>query len=587
MAPPPKPEDYYSSAPVQPLETLVPASAPAVAAYYGPPAPTGDEALAAALSAVRGAAKAPTAIPPAVGPVSKPMTLVASQDTGPPGYRPGAVVRQPEPATPPVFPINPSRAVAVPPAAAVSKGAATTAETVAPTAGPPPGTVRQPTSVVREHPQAAPGGGGGVGKPNPDPYGVKAATDALIGTYGAQKDVQTKVGAAHEDNAVLLADQHREIARRQEEDAAIDRLEAEQREKHFEQSQNEIQQQIDDVRSKKIDPTRLMRDKGMGVVAVVGGLLGGLYQGLTKSAKNPFLEDLDRMIDRDIAAQEKDLDTQKAGIQDRMNLLGQQRQTFRDAQTAKLQARNLYYESAKEQLAAQAAQYQGTLEGLRAQEGYVAVDRQQKEIELQLARQRQQAAAQAAASGLAQLKQIRDLYRETFDKMLAAGYSPEQANQAANAVGAQLYGGGAPQGAFRVTSGAGGDPVAAVPKDQRGAASKEMEEYAKVESGLGAISSAFAAWRNTSVTNPRQLDSARANLASAVKKSAGPGMSSDQDYKNFIEPNLPAFGDSDETLRVKERNLATQLRGGVATPTLDRYSPGWKGPQAPQKERVQ
>lgn len=278
--------------------------------------------------------------------------------------------------------------------------------------------------------------GGGGGPVNADPYGIKAAQKAMLGSYGQEADA-LRMGAqgqiAQNEHTSALA---QELARRQEEDAAIAHQEQEQAQQHFDAQMAVAQQQLDDVRDQKIDPKRLMHDTGSKVLAIVGGLIGGLYQGLTKQAENPFLNDLNKAIDRDIAAQEKDIANSREGVGMQLNLLAQQRAQFKDTQTAKLQIRNMAYEAAKQQIAAEAQRYESPMVQARADQAIAQVSRQQAQLQEQIGKSLQAQAAAGAAQSVAAKKQMMEMYRtvydKTFDKMVES-YGPDVAGKVAEA----------------------------------------------------------------------------------------------------------------------------------------------------------
>lgn len=421
---------------------------------------------------------------------------------------------------------------------------------------------------------------GGSGAPaNPDPYGVKGARNALLGTYDTEGEALQRQATAEGDRAAMVGDRRTDLARQQQEDAAIHAAELDEAQRGFDAHMSELQRQVDEVRAKKIDPDRLMKTDGMAARAVVGGVIGGLYMGLNHLDHNPFLDDLNRQIDRDIAAQEKDIDNERHGVADKMTLLSQQRAAFKDHDLAKLATRSAMYEATKNAIEAEAAQYEQPLVQACADQALAALTREKDKNDLAFKTQAQQQAAAAAAAQAAHTRalqtEMRKSYGDTYEKLIASGANPATAEAEAIRQTQNMFRGGAGDRAPSA-AGAGSDPIANVPKDQRPTAEKEMEEHAHAAAAIKNIDHLFTTWTSTGVTSPRQIASIKAGIAGAYKSGLGPGMSSDKDFEAFIEPNIPAIGDSAETLARKRANIAATINGKVATPTLDRHNPGWR-----------
>lgn len=414
---------------------------------------------------------------------------------------------------------------------------------------------------------------------------VQADRAKVLGTFDTEKAGMERVATMQEDAAAMLAEKRAAAAREREEDAAIARLEQEKADRDFEAKFGEAQRQLDDVRAKKVDPTRLMKDDGVALLSVLGGVLGGVYQGLNKMDHNPFLRDLDIQIERDISAQQSAIDNARAVASDKMNLLSQQRAVFKDSQLAKLQARNLYYEAAKDSLEADAAKYEGRIEAERARLGITALGRAQADLKRQWDEAAAKAAAAQASAGFAsakaERKELRAAYLSVYDKAIGAGMPPQQAEAEAERAVQQLFMGGAPERGPQAGS-TSSDPIALVPKEQRAEAIKERDAYETQRKVTKAIGETFEQWRKTSIASPRQRSSTRSDVAATIMKNV-PGIRSDVDFKEIVEPNLPKLGDSEETLQLKERTLRRIVESGAPTPILDTHAPGWRGPQKVQR----
>lgn len=424
---------------------------------------------------------------------------------------------------------------------------------------------------------------GGGGPKNDDPFGMKKAIRKELDSYDQEKAAVQAGADAEKVKGVVLADKRAEFARMQEEDAAVGRAEQDQAAAEVDAQMTEIRQQLADLKTKKIDPGRFLSSNDTKAMALVGGILGGLYQGFNRMERNPFMDSLDRMIDRDIAAQEKNLAAEREGIADQLNMLGQQRAMLKDTTAAKLQYRNMAYEAVKEKIAAEADRLGVPAAQARADQATAQITREQAKIERALAERLAAQANAGMARSEAFRKEMRDTYMGVYEKGLASGLAPEQAEQEATRMVQNLYGGGAPD---RPAAGPQRNPVMSAPKDLRNEAAKEYGAAATAEKGVQSIKDEFGKWRKTGVTSPRQMDAIKSGIAGAFKGALGPGMSSDKDFEVFIEPNLPKVGDSEETLRMKEENIASIIRSKTATPILDSSAPGWRGPEKVKRNPV-
>jgi hypothetical protein len=251
--------------------------------------------------------------------------------------------------------------------------------------------------VARHGGPAAAGGGAGA------PRGPSAHDNLLgqkLGTYDAEGAAMQAGADAEKGKAAVMAEGGRDIARQHQEDAAIQQMEAANAAKTFSDYQAETQRQIDDVRAKKIDPNRAYSDTGSAIASVIGGLMGGIYQGINKLQSNPFIDQMNKTMDRDIAAQETDLRTAKEAIGERKNMLAEMRATYKDDALAKAQAKNLYIEGAKEELLARAGDYDSPAIQSRVDQGLTALSRMQ--VDLKLSDLQQKAAAAQAAGAAAE-----------------------------------------------------------------------------------------------------------------------------------------------------------------------------------------
>lgn len=253
----------------------------------------------------------------------------------------------------------------------------------------------------------------GGGSSGPSEY--SRAVAGLRGTYDVDKGATQAQADAERARADAVAVGSAALAQQKIDDQEIQQMEAQNAAKTFADYSAETQRQIDDVRAKRIDTGRAYGGEGGAIAAAIGGALGGLYQGLNKLEKNPFIEQMNKTIDRDIAAQEHDIRTQKEGIGERKGLLREMQATYKDEALAKAQARNLYYEGAKEAIAAQAATFDSPTIQARADQAISALTREQSKIDIQEA-MRKAAAAQAAASAAEARRRWELEYRLKLDE---------------------------------------------------------------------------------------------------------------------------------------------------------------------------
>ena len=417
------------------------------------------------------------------------------------------------------------------------------------------------------------------GPANPDPWGIKSAQKGLLDTYDAREASMRTMQSAEADKAAVIGDHRADLARRQSEDASFAMMEQQYASEHFDQKMTELERQLADVSTKKIDPQRLMKETpGLGFLAIIGGAVGGFYQGLTRSGENPFLKELNIMIDRDIAAQEKEIDTGLKGASQQMGLLAQQRAIFQDSQQAKMAARALYYQSAEEQLMAEAARYDAPIYKERAEMAAQEIRAEKQALLLKMAEQQRAQSAAAASSMYARDKEVRAMRNDIYDKVLAATGNPAMAETEADRQVAISYGLRNQVPERGATSMAGASPVSALPKDLRSEGAKEYADYAKAEKAVQAMDELFARYGQTDLTDPTKRDALRATMAGVYKTALGPGMSSNDDFERFIWPNVPKTGTLDSTRDSMKQNIATVIRSKAATPLLDTRAPGWRQP---------
>ncbi len=233
----------------------------------------------------------------------------------------------------------------------------------------------------------------------------------MLGTLEGDKELTRDIGQADQQRADLLTGRGMELAEQKKRDQLDAQLRAADEAVRFRTYQEETQRQLDDVKSQVIQPNRAYSDTGSKMMAVLGGLMGGLYQGINKLQSNPFIDQMNKVIDRDIAIQQADIATKKGAVSERKSLLADMRLTYKDEALAKAQAKNLYFEAAKEHLLAEAATYDSPIIRAKVEMAVNGISREQQKLRLeQLQREAAaRASAAAAASAAAEKQRKNDL----------------------------------------------------------------------------------------------------------------------------------------------------------------------------------
>lgn len=423
-----------------------------------------------------------------------------------------------------------------------------------------PGTGRQPISFQREPSQVkrqTPSGAAYGG----DPFST--VNKELLQSFEAEKKAAQQLGGAEADKLAMLSTARADMAREQQEAAAFDRAQASFQREELNSHLREVQSQIDAVREQRIDPQRLMGDGGNRILAVIGGLVGGLYQGTNRLSNNPFLDQMNRAIDRDIDAQEKNIHNKAAAIGESLNLVGHLRTIFKDEEMARLQARTLYFEGAKGMLEAEAARYDSPIIMAKTQAAMQAIDRAQIETKKAFLKEAMaRAAAAAAAQRAAQerewtkYKELRELdikeAHESTERMKATGEVSGKLNERFVATGQDPQT-GEPTGYL-----AGNATEAGKQEEQRAAREavrREIQDALSIRSEMGTLGR--AGWREAplGVFTPEWQVKMRAKesaLKMAMNKGAGLGAydAGTERLLNGIVGKLDAVGSaSDEQMK--------------------------------------
>jgi hypothetical protein len=168
-----------------------------------------------------------------------------------------------------------------------------------------------------------------------------------------------------------------QIASKKEADVAQEQKIMGQYQEEFTGKLNSLSKMTTDLMSQKIDPQRLWKESTTaGQVSVgIAMALGALG---SRDGSNKAVDVFNKAIDRDIAAQEVDLNNKFKAIGQQQSLLKVNMENFKDMQQARLATRNVYYSAIENQLKANLARVKGN-EGAQAQAAQaLAVLEQQK-----------------------------------------------------------------------------------------------------------------------------------------------------------------------------------------------------------------
>lgn len=182
--------------------------------------------------------------------------------------------------------------------------------------------------------------------------GLKGAWDKAqqrqLGTLDDQKNAEANLGAAKEERIQKVGDLQEINANRMQRDAEIQQKADSDASARFQQYLDTSSKYVDEVRNAKTDPGRLMRnaDGGMQMNIAMGSISGGMLSALN-GGSNKFMDHLDKVIDRDIRAQQDAVENQKFAVGARNTTFGQMLAEHGDSRLAEMQTRNLMYEAMK------------------------------------------------------------------------------------------------------------------------------------------------------------------------------------------------------------------------------------------------
>lgn len=238
---------------------------------------------------------------------------------------------------------------------------------------------------------------------------------AIEGEFAAQnietqRDAleRSQVARAQADHAAQIMEQRREQARQ------VERAELERRSTQLEQLNQELA-------TTKVDPDRYWKNKngGAALLSMISVALGGFGEGFSGGKlENRGLQMIQQGIDRDIAAQQADLQTKRASIDVQRGLYSLARERFGDNEMAANFARAKMYEQAERAvqgiaMEAKGSTYETAANQLAAQLKY---NREQSELSLKL--QMAQAAQAAAAASAAQPRGMKAMGDKELERLV-------------------------------------------------------------------------------------------------------------------------------------------------------------------------
>jgi hypothetical protein len=201
-------------------------------------------------------------------------------------------------------------------------------------------------------------GGGGGGPGTGGLYAAfQSARKRQLGDFDTDKELAIEQGENKAQHTMTMAEWLQADAAERQRHAQIDMDAQEAAHQKTQDLIGRNQQLADDIGKQKIDPSRLAKNMGTGerISHVLGSALGGFLRGF-QGGENKTLERFDHAVSQDIQAQLNEIDNKKAQLGARQNLVAQMIQETGDRRLGVLAARNLYYEAAKQKLAATDAQ---------------------------------------------------------------------------------------------------------------------------------------------------------------------------------------------------------------------------------------
>lgn len=327
--------------------------------------------------------------------------------------------------------------------------------------GPEAPTSPAPMPATPSAPVARGGGRAGMGRAPMAPAAPamqlpQAAPDAMFsrlaqGSVGPRREADLIDRQMLHDQQVAQAgreDALRQMSAEREMEAQRQRDEADRRQA-MAGAQRAYQLAIDRVANARLDPSRWFRDQGAGgtIGAAIAIALGGFGQALGGTDRNLALEEINHAIDRDMEAQQSEIDAGRAAADLAGNALSITRQEYGDRDAAREAARAAMLRQVALQTQAHAADLADDESRLHADELHQQLLGQADEAEraavtqeLQWREQAARIARTEAEAAIARRREMRmasggggprlpapvtEAQRHAYDAALAQGISPE------------------------------------------------------------------------------------------------------------------------------------------------------------------
>lgn len=199
-----------------------------------------------------------------------------------------------------------------------------------------------------------PMGGGAPGGMNPLHQRFLDAQAQQLGTLGQEQGLTAMAGMAKEKHTQQMSELESQEAGRQKYEAISAKRVEDDAASRFQANWEANQKMADELARSKPDPGRLMASAshGMQFTMAIGAVAGGMLSALN-GGPNQFLEHLDKIIDRDVAAQNQAIENKRSALGMKQTMLSQFIQQTGDRRLGASQYRQMLLEAAKSQLKAQ------------------------------------------------------------------------------------------------------------------------------------------------------------------------------------------------------------------------------------------
>jgi hypothetical protein len=231
---------------------------------------------------------------------------------------------------------------------------------------------------------------------------VAADQRALLRTYDTMQGAKKAEGEEVRAKGQGMSDIYAAEAKRVDDLAATQANQQLQMQEIHHKYLADTNAMIQQVSAEKIDPNAFFHDKdgGINFTAALGALLMGASGALaSQDGRNHGLEAINAMIDRNIAAQEKNIANKRAAIGQRQSLYADMRAELGDKILADEKFRAGALESAKNRLLAFSAGSDSKIDARRTEQGVAALEQEKQQALLNFdTRSQQMAAAQSSAA---------------------------------------------------------------------------------------------------------------------------------------------------------------------------------------------